>query len=273
MPEVRNSSLFFSVSAIVITLHVLLGIFSFFSLSSSVNHLKRNVIQSRKLSIQTVSLSPTPSLSLPETKEITKKNVVAQQPKPKTSQPSNTLPKPKSAVETPQKKTVVDKPKLVAPVKQVKEVKAPQPVSVREPEKMSQRDAQLLAEIQGKLANVKTTSMASVVKSVPIVSVISSDASESSDQNGDFQTRESYAKALGDRLRKFLQLPDYGNVKIELTINRMGVVTRVKILQHESEANRQYVETSLPKLKFPPLLNHFAGESEHTFALTLSNAL
>ena len=48
-----------------------------------------------------------------------------------------------------------------------------------------------------------------------------------------------------------LHLPDFGEVKIELTLTD-GVVSKVVVLNSESAKNKAYLEKHLPLLKFPP---------------------
>ncbi len=48
-----------------------------------------------------------------------------------------------------------------------------------------------------------------------------------------------------------LHLPDFGEVKIELTLTD-GVVSKVVVLNSESAKNKAYLEKQLPLLKFPP---------------------
>lgn len=48
-----------------------------------------------------------------------------------------------------------------------------------------------------------------------------------------------------------LHLPDFGEVKIELTLGDNGVVNKVVVLKSESAKNKAYLEKQLPLLKFP----------------------
>jgi hypothetical protein len=65
-----------------------------------------------------------------------------------------------------------------------------------------------------------------------------------------------------------LNLPEFGDVKIQLTLNRDGSVAKVVVVQAESKKNRAYLEDHLPCLKFPLIL-----EQEKTFTLTFCNEL
>lgn len=88
----------------------------------------------------------------------------------------------------------------------------------------------------------------------------------------EFSAKEaSYRDEVAGRLKLGLRLPDYGAVKIKLTLDRAGKVTDVQIVSSESSKNRQYVEKTLPTLKFPPFGSHFADASQYTFMVTLNN--
>ena len=81
----------------------------------------------------------------------------------------------------------------------------------------------------------------------------------------------SYRDELAGRLKLQLKLPEYGGVKLKLTLLRSGQVAKVKIVEAGSQRNRSYVENQLPTLLFPPFGTHFGQEPEYTFAITLNN--
>lgn len=88
----------------------------------------------------------------------------------------------------------------------------------------------------------------------------------------EFSAKEaSYRDEVAARLKLGLRLPDYGAVKIKLTLERSGKVASVQIVSSESSKNRQYIEKTLPTLKFPPFGSHFADASQYTFMVTLNN--
>ncbi|MCH9627997.1 MAG: hypothetical protein S4CHLAM2_16460 [Chlamydiales bacterium] len=85
-----------------------------------------------------------------------------------------------------------------------------------------------------------------------------------------------FEAAYQDRLIAFLEnaltLPEKGNVKLALTVNRSGMITQVHIKEAASSRNRSYIETSLPELLLPPFTDQFKGESTHTFSITLTSS-
>lgn len=80
-----------------------------------------------------------------------------------------------------------------------------------------------------------------------------------------------YHEELASRLKLLLRLPDYGEVKIKLTIERTGCFVKVAIVSAESASNRKYIEKTLPTLKYPSFGSHFGSVEQCTFAIALSN--
>jgi colicin import membrane protein len=83
----------------------------------------------------------------------------------------------------------------------------------------------------------------------------------------------SYREELAGRLKLLLRLPEYGDVKVNLTLDRSGKVSKVAIVNADSSANRKYIEKTLPELSFPPFGDHYASAAEYTFSITLSNEI
>lgn len=83
----------------------------------------------------------------------------------------------------------------------------------------------------------------------------------------------SYRDEIAFRLKKGLRLPDYGSVKIKITLDRMGKVLKVETLRCENAKNKAYAETTIPSLVFPPFGQRFSELSQNTFAFVLENDL
>ena len=75
-------------------------------------------------------------------------------------------------------------------------------------------------------------------------------------------------ETLGSFLSSSLNLPEFGEVKIQLTIKKDGTVARLIVLQAESKKNKAYLEKHLPLLRFPLIL-----DKEKTFTLTFCNEI
>ncbi len=70
-------------------------------------------------------------------------------------------------------------------------------------------------------------------------------------ESGSFFSIEGPQDEFISFLHGALHLPDFGEVKIELTLMD-GVVSKVVVLKSESAKNKAYLEKQLPLLKFPP---------------------
>ncbi|MBF5059429.1 hypothetical protein [Candidatus Neptunochlamydia vexilliferae] len=82
---------------------------------------------------------------------------------------------------------------------------------------------------------------------------------------------QDYLLLLAHFLKRALELPTYGEVKLELTVGKKGQVLKVHVLQAVSEKNRRYLERKLPQLVLPPFNEELKNENIHTFTLTFCN--
>ena len=69
-------------------------------------------------------------------------------------------------------------------------------------------------------------------------------------------------------LHTSLNLPEFGEVKIQLTVKKDGSVSRLVVLEAQSQKNRAYLEKHLTLLKFPIIF-----DKEKTFTLTFCNEI
>ena len=88
---------------------------------------------------------------------------------------------------------------------------------------------------------------------------------------GDFALKsDGYEESLVSYLHQALHLPEYGDVKIQLTVREDGTVVKMTVLKAESKKNREYLEQNLSVLHLPPW---FSKKKEETFVLTFCNEL
>ncbi len=78
----------------------------------------------------------------------------------------------------------------------------------------------------------------------------------------------SQEETLMSFLHASLNLPEFGEVKIQLTIKKDGSVSQMVVLQAESQKNKAYLQEYLPHLQFPLIL-----DKEKTFILTFCNEI
>lgn len=70
------------------------------------------------------------------------------------------------------------------------------------------------------------------------------------DQNFD-QAFDNYSAYLISHLQQHLQLPDFGEVKVEIVLRPDGSVEKCCVIEAASEKNKKYLEKRLPTLRFP----------------------
>lgn len=129
-----------------------------------------------------------------------------------------------------------------------------------------------IAPARDKLAANQTSVSMEMNLPVPISSLKVDDASESGvSELGERETR--YREELASRMKLLLRLPEYGEVKMKLTLDRAGKVVKLIITSTQSAKNRTYIEKTVPTLTFPSFASHFENEAQHTFSITLSNDL
>lgn len=88
---------------------------------------------------------------------------------------------------------------------------------------------------------------------------------------GKGQESITYEMAIASFLRQWLKLPEYGSVKVSLTLSPDGKVVKLRTLTSESELNRHFVEERIPRLIFPVAGNNLAKQSNKTLTLVLQN--
>jgi colicin import membrane protein len=187
-------------------------------------------------------------------------------PKPKEETKSNTIPK-----------SIKKAPNQLA-IKQDQEEQKKTETQLAE----AQRQQKLMAEVQERIAKISgsrdkisSETNNNMLKRVPpvITSLEIDNLSAPKETLLMSQYEKSYRDELAARLKLLLRLPEYGDVKVDLTLNRSGKVNKIKIISAESALNRKYIEKTLPELSFPAFGDNFAIASEYTFSITLSNEI
>jgi outer membrane biosynthesis protein TonB len=162
--------------------------------------------------------------------------------------PATKAPAPKKAAPAPskknpaKKKVATEKPKPAAKPIQSTPKPLPPPPKKEEP----------IAKIEEEVYTPPRLEL-SVPKLEAVAGIVVEDKSE---------------ETLASFLHGALNLPEFGEVKIALTLKSDGSVEKVVVLFAESKKNRAYLEELLPKLRFPIKL-----EKGKTFTLTFCNEL
>lgn len=257
-----------------------------------------------KLFIQTISLNHSPlQQETPPVKPFS--NAIAEplMEAPAPSPPLDELPQP---VEEPIATPLPSKPKEAKPqakkeskpakkpaepTKKIQKTPPEKPVSSIKDKKSSpvvtaeqKKKEKLLQDAQESLAKINSRESQEAASKQPAVDLPKGIQSlkidnlgttlSSADNSSEISSREiHYQDELSLCLRSFLQLPEYGEVKVRLTLKRNGTLLSVKVLKAESEKNRQYLEKTLQTFRFPTFGKSFEGQDQYSFTITLSNEI
>jgi len=205
-------------------------------------------------------------------------------PKAETKKPSKAPPAKKAVAKTEKKQAPpkVDAKKVEAARKQAEELARKNAQAKAERLEIAKNEA-LLSEALSSLDHVgelqakKRDSAKASTQQAKAPSQIAALASEQLvkiEAEGVFSQREkSYYDELVARLKLALKLPEYGEVKVKLTLTRQGKVTKVQVISSKSRKNKDYIEKMLAHTNFPRFGDNFGSDGEHTFQLNLSNEL
>jgi outer membrane biosynthesis protein TonB len=185
-------------------------------------------------------------------------------------------PKPKVTKKEAQKKEAPPKSKTAAaakpsPVKSKPiQQKKPAMVEKGKPKKTPKAPDKVWKEIDEALAKIddKVYSRPQSKLDVPKVKGSSPSQIPFPDFGGDDDGEGAEEETLASFLHTSLNLPEFGEVKIQMTIKKDGTVARLSVLQAESHKNKAYLEKHLPLLKFPLIL-----DKEKTFTFTFCNEI
>lgn len=221
-----------------------------------------------------------------------------EQPKAKPTQPPKTPPAPKKEIAKKQtNQAPVSKPAAAPKKPKVEAKKEPtaEELAAQERERIKQQELKAAQEAayakqQALLAKAKEN-IAKIGESrdkIGTAKIASIDATSIPKQlenlqidalpvgtalGGELNAKEiSYRDEVAYRLKVALRLPDYGAIKLKLTLLRSGKVASVEIINSESEKNKQYIERTVPTLIFTPFGSRFDNAAQYTFLISLNNA-
>lgn len=220
------------------------------------------------LAMAEIPSKPQPKPEPPAITEKAKPKLTKSAAKPTPPKPMPQPAKPKAKEAAPAKKA----PPKPAPKKI--ESKVQEPNSGEQAAKAKQKETLARAkEMVHQLESIKT----SAAKPLPTTFVPSAVADLQIDSlpNEPLQLtslgESNYRDEIAAHLKYQLKLPEYGEVKLKLTLSRTGGVDKIEVTTSASTANKKYVEAALPKLKFPPFGKHFNQAAHYTFVISLNN--
>jgi outer membrane biosynthesis protein TonB len=225
--------MFKRITIFVVTLHLFLMGFLLFSPAKNQKiAAKRLVVRTEKFRSPTKASQPRP----------------AAKPSPKPAAKKNKIPNPPPPKKTTKKPAVADKGKPKPGVKKVEisEKDTPEPP----------------AKIEAKRENVYSSPKLDVPTELRTLAI------DHREENFNMEILSNDSDAIVAYLHESLHLPDYGEVKIQLTVREDGSVAKLVVLKAESVKNKAYLEKNLPLLVFPSL-----ERKEQTFIFTFCNEL
>lgn len=122
-----------------------------------------------------------------------------------------------------------------------------------------------------KTAAATTSRRVETVGTLNVDTGISSANEEGNEGYPPASPEDYYITDLIRRLQLNIRLPEPGEVKLTLTLNRNGSVSAVTILKCKKDALKKNISEKLRTLTFSAFGNGFKGEQYHTFTLRLSN--
>jgi hypothetical protein len=159
--------------------------------------------------------------------------------------------------------------KSPAPVK--KNAPAPKKESSKKPTvlKEKKQEAVILKDIVNRLdvltQDKPLKSETKPLPKVPSLPVVKNESKKSS------SAREDYGKFLIGYFQENLDLPEYGDVKAQIEIDKFGKLIRYEVLETKSLKNAEFLKNALPELTFPCLNDFGIFETAQTFTITFRN--
>lgn len=237
----------------------------------------------QKLVVKTFQSTSKPSLQERKKTSAPAKAAATATSKPGAEKKQTPPPKPKETPAKPQKPVAAPAKPAVKPKAQTPQTKPASKVPEKNPSKNAssqnlQVPQELLEELEERIAKIETKR--DKIQAKADISVPKSIDSSFSHKNQDTYEEDdsadeisNYNEFLVAYLQQQLHLPDFGEVKIEITLRKDGAVERFVVLKTESDKNRKYLEERLPSLHFPDFKGKGLSKNRQTFVLTFCNEI
>lgn len=152
------------------------------------------------------------------------------------------------------------------PIKKAAPVKKPQMPQKSGP----QIPDHLVRQLQESIAKIDESShKLSPSNNLTTPKVISTLTSEHRVSNED---ASQFAKELVACLQRNLVLPEVGEVKVELLLQKNGTLKEFRILSSRSKRNQSLLEETLGKIRYPSFTGSLKNEMEHSFVIAFYNS-
>lgn len=232
-------------------------------------------VKNERMFIQTVSLKksvPVQSVTLPLPPSESAKTASSS----KNREVPSPNPVPLEKLEAKDKPAPPPAKKVIKPSKP-QEKKSLQPPAKKNIEdsstkEMVRKKQQILKEAQESLSQINQPSAKSKHLQMPeAIGTLQIETDSKTFGNANLKSELSYRNELAQVLQDYLKLQEFGNVKLELTIQRDGSLVSMKVLSAESVKNQHYLEEKLKTFRFPPFGSSFEKETKKTFIISIKN--
>lgn len=147
---------------------------------------------------------------------------------------------------------------------------SPKPAPVKPVQSKPRPPIELLKQLEQSLAKLEKAELPPPVPakkrnafSVPTLKI----DHQLNEEEGDV----GYESELIGALYNQLHLPEFGEVKMKLTLQNNGTFVKMQVIRAQSLRNRRYLEEELPKLRMPRFIGALTNKKEETFILTFCN--
>lgn len=205
-------------------------------------------------------------------------------PKKETAVPKNPVkpaveakPKPQTTKKPPPQEKKKETVQKTSPKPQVKpETKKEDTAAIEKARQEKIKQQELVRKAQehlAKIKNVRVPNSTIALEATPIIDNLHVDTLPL-ENSKEMDVKESkYHDELASRLKLMLKLPEQGDVKLKLTLERSGKVLNVEILSSESAVNKKYLMDKVPAIIFPSYGNYFGAASKYSFTIILQSEL
>lgn len=169
---------------------------------------------------------------------------------------------------TQQVRSTAATPNVKKATKKVSNTPLAQPQKASESRSGPQIPAHLLQQLQESVAKIDQTSH----KESPKNQLQTPKAiSKLTVEQGSEEDQADYANALVACLKRNLSLPERGDVKIELLVEKSGALKSYRVISSQSLRNQRHLENELGALRYPAFMGSLKSKQEHTFVISFSN--
>ncbi len=210
-----------------------------------------------------------PSITIKPVKKLAIKTYVLDAPKQIIAKNTQSVPKPTKAKITHTKpaKKIVKKTKPVKskskPAKKYVSTKSRVKKTTSQTQKLLKDMQESIAKIETNRDNCQLTKKVSVPKPIGELKTTSYKISSDDEKQTAFEYQDILTKVLKDHL----SLPAYGKVKVKLTVESDGNISRLETVYSDSEVNRLYLEKNLIAVDLPKFVGDLAGAKSYCFSL------